>query len=54
VIVEQVYGGRLPLAMDATYPILVNQLAARSRQSAEPFRIALEAMPAGTAALPSV
>jgi hypothetical protein len=54
VIVEQVYGGRLPQAMDTTYPTLVNQLAARSQQSAEPFRIALEAMPTGMAALPSV
>ena len=45
-IVELVYGGRVPQAMDTTFPALVNQLVLRSQETAEPFRIALGAVPA--------
>ena len=44
-IVEHVYGGRQPQALDTTFPTLVNQIGARSQDSATPFVLALQALP---------
>lgn len=47
VIVDRVYGGRLPQAMDTTFPTLVNQIAARSQEREDWYRIALAQLPGG-------
>jgi hypothetical protein len=47
VIVDQVYGGRMPSALDTTFPTLVQQLARRSQEPTDWFQIALNAAPFG-------
>jgi hypothetical protein len=47
VIVDKVYGGRVPQAMDTTFPALVNQIAARSQEPADWYEIALKQLPGG-------
>ncbi len=39
------YGGRQPQTLDTTFPILVEQIAARSQDAAAPFALALQALP---------
>lgn len=45
VILHEVYGGVVPGALDTTFPVLVAQITARSREPAAQFALALQGIP---------